>query len=119
MTDDARFRIGHPERDHARRVLEEAFRRGYIDADEYEWRSSALDAAVLHADLGPVIGDLGLVGLPSEDAPPVEYVERVEITERRPLSHQIMDGVGAAWSIAGLLLLVVVVIVCCSVFNDL
>ncbi|MEV0647831.1 DUF1707 domain-containing protein [Phytomonospora sp. NPDC050363] len=122
-------RIGDPERAHARRVLDEAYRSGYLGEDEYHARLDLLQAAIWDTDLADVIGDLGLVGDPAQQAAgygspaygePVQRIDqRFHYSERQPIARRISEGVGAVWSVIGLVALVAVVWFCCAAVNDL
>ncbi|GIG67840.1 DUF1707 SHOCT-like domain-containing protein [Phytomonospora endophytica] len=121
---DAPSRIGDPERDHARLVLDEAHRRGYIDDNEYILRRGLLDVAVWDVDLADIVGDLWRVHellAPAPMvyvAPPQVIDHRLRVSGQRPVSHKIMDGVGAIRALIGLTFLGMLIWLCVAAIND-
>ena len=55
---DGEIRVGHDEREAAKRLLKEHFDAGRLDADEYEDRRGRAGDAVTRADLDALFADL-------------------------------------------------------------
>jgi hypothetical protein len=61
-TDPRDLRVSDAERDHVRKLLEQAMARGMIDADEFETRTAQAIVARTRADLNPLVADVATTG---------------------------------------------------------
>lgn len=68
---DDDVRVGHPERERAIGLINDAFSQGYLDITEFEERSGTIYGARTRGDLRGVVADLPNASLLFPDAPDV------------------------------------------------